>query len=901
MSNNNNNCLFSQEEMDRLEPNSLFNPDNHNEPVKCLGMTFDNEDARREHFREELRKKLPELKLIEGFPIGEDDDIINLSDPPYYTACPNPWLNDFIEEWEKEKVVLQKEGKRNPNFEVKASYSSAINERKNDPIYNAHSYHTHVPPEVIMNYYLYYTQPGDIVIDNFAGTGMEGVAANYCAHPTKEHKDVFQERWKKEYSKLPKWGVRNCIMGDLSPIASYITYNYTNRINATEFKKAAFEIYNMLYDELGYLFEFTNETGIRGIINYIVWSEEQVCISCGKNFVYWDVAIDIDNDSQQETYQCPSCGTLINKKKSEKRMIHDFDTVLNQATEKCSFVPVFINYTIGGKRNERLLLEDERRDLGCFQIPNNIYIPISKLENGDKTSDPFRLGIHYLHQFYSNKNITILARFKELIEAYNCNDRLKSYLRIWFTSCQSRLHKMNRYTAKHHRHVGPLANTFYVSSTPTEISPFYFIKSKIAANKLDIISDKNIVNQVCSATTSLIKENSIDYIFTDPPFGANIMYSELNFVWESWLGLKTNNKTEAISNRTQHKSLFDYQEIMTKCFQEYYRILKPGKWITIEFSNTSASVWNSIQLALQTAGFVVSAVTDLNKGRAGLQGIVGVVAVNQDLAISCFKPSNELTLKFEESYDKGKNAMDFIDELLVHLPVHVEKNHSTTAIIERSPKILYDRLISYYVQHAYPIPMDANDFQKELRERYIERDGMFFTATQAAEYEEKKKNAPEFVSLGIIVSDEASGIQWLKNQLRDTSKTYQEIQPEWMQAINGLRKNDILPELKQILEENFIEMEGSKWRLPNIQDDVDKETLRTKSLLREFKKYVEAASKPKAKIKEARVEALRAGFKQCYIEKDFKTIILVGDKIPQNLRDEDEILLQFYDIAVNKM
>ena len=122
-----------------------------------------------------------------------------------------------------------------------------------------------------------------------------------------------------------------------------------------------------------------------------------------------------------------------------------------------------------------------------------------------------------------------------------------------------------------------------------------------------------------------------------------------------------------------------------------------------------------------------------------------------------------------------------------------------------------------------------------------------------------------------------------------------------MQAINGLRKYDMLPELKQILEENFIEMEGGKWRIPNIQDDVDKEALRTKSLLREFKKYVEVASKPKAKIKEARVEALRAGFKQCYIDKNFETIVLVGNKIPQNLRDEDEVLLQFYDIAVNKI
>jgi hypothetical protein len=74
-------------------------------PVTCLGKTFASEEERREYFRNELRAKLPELKKIEGFPIGEDGDIINLSDPPYYTACPNPWLNDFIAEWEKEKEI----------------------------------------------------------------------------------------------------------------------------------------------------------------------------------------------------------------------------------------------------------------------------------------------------------------------------------------------------------------------------------------------------------------------------------------------------------------------------------------------------------------------------------------------------------------------------------------------------------------------------------------------------------------------------------------------------------------------------------------------------------------------------------------------------------------------------
>src|ERR1039458_6435081 len=61
-------------------------------PVECLGMTFPNDEARRAFFMEKLREKLkdPAFRKIEGFPIGEDEDILALSDPPYYTACPNP-------------------------------------------------------------------------------------------------------------------------------------------------------------------------------------------------------------------------------------------------------------------------------------------------------------------------------------------------------------------------------------------------------------------------------------------------------------------------------------------------------------------------------------------------------------------------------------------------------------------------------------------------------------------------------------------------------------------------------------------------------------------------------------------------------------------------------------------
>ena len=377
------------------------------------------------------------------------------------------------------------------------------------------------------------------------------------------------------------------------------------------------------------------------------------------------------------------------------------------------------------------------------------------------------------------------------------------------------------------------------------------------------------------------------------------MYSELNSIWEGWLHVLTNTGEEAIVNDSQNKTIFEYQALMNRSLKEFYRILKPGRWITIEFSNTSASVWNSIQNALQGVGFVVANVAALDKKQGSFKAVTTTTAVKQDLVITCFKPTESFIEQFEANAWTATSVWDFIDEFLAHLPVHLQRENATTAIVERSPKILYDRVVTYYVQKGLPVPVDASEFQAGLRERYSEEAGMFFTPGQLAEYRAKKKDAPEFLSLGHIVSNESDGIEWLRNQLREGPLTYQQLSPEWMQAINGLRKGDILPELMVILEENFIQEADGSWRLPNIQDDVDKDKLREKALLKEFRIYVDAASKPKAKLKEVRVEAIRAGFKHCYIEKDFKTIVLVGDKIPQNLLTEDEILLQFYDIALS--
>ena len=196
-----------------------------NEPVVCLGMTFKDDEERRAYFSDELRKKLPGLKKREGFPLGEDEDIIALSDPPYYTACYNPWTIDLVAEWEASKPL---------SSEIDClPYVVDVNEGKGDSIYNAHSYHTKVPHKAIMRYILHYTNPGDIVFDGFCGTGMTGVAASLCGnakeveslgYKVEENGNVIKND--DESNAVSKLGKRHAVLSDLSPMASFIAYNY---------------------------------------------------------------------------------------------------------------------------------------------------------------------------------------------------------------------------------------------------------------------------------------------------------------------------------------------------------------------------------------------------------------------------------------------------------------------------------------------------------------------------------------------------------------------------------------------------------------------------------------------------------------------------------------------------
>lgn len=868
--------------------------------IVALGKEFSSEEERRAYFREELRKKLPELKKMEGFPIGVDEDILNLSDPPYYTACPNPWLNDFIAEWEEEKKELVKQGRRKSVEQTVLPYTENIVESVNNEIYRAHTYHTKVPHPAICRLYLHYTQPNDIVIDSFSGTGMAGVAARKC--DGNDHDLTF--RFSQEFREIDDFqlGGRRAILNDLSPIAYHISKVFNSNYDVRKLDNIVKDFKNSLTLEVDALFK-TEYNGKKFSLNYLVWSELLLCKSCGAELNYHDLTSDYNNNIFSETLTCTTCGTK--QKRTEAFALKEtiFDEYLNKSIEQIKYVPAHLNFSAYKKR---IVKVPDSTDivLAFSDLSNehNKYVPKHSIIVGDKSSDPFRVGVRNIHQFYSPRIRFFLKTYLSLIDSDKYSP-YRDFLVFILTAILPKLTRMNRYMPKHGSRalVGPMANTLYIPPMYVENNPldqFDFQAKKIINAFLN--SHSLNVGQIGSATNLRnIPDSSVDYVFIDPPFGANIMYSELNQISESWLNVRTNNKEEAIENKSQHKGKLDYQRLMLDAFKELYRTLKAGKYMTVQFSNTSAAIWNTIQNAINQSGFIISNVITNDNTRGGLHAMLGPTAVKQNLIINCFKPVGQVSQY--NSATGNKSLIELTSEILNHLPITLIREKSRVNIYERTPKLLYDKLLSHFIVNGLPVPIDSRLYRKLLEDNFIERDGMFFTNEQVQVYDKNKIEVPSFIQLSILVSSEKDGVMWLKSLLKDSYLAYQDIQPEWMQALTGLRKGDFIPELALILEENFLKDVHGKWYVPDQENESDLEKFRTKRLLKQFEGYKAEAAKPKAKIKEVRVEALRAGFKQCYQDKDFKTIVTIGDRIPNNLLMEDEVLLQFYDIASSKV
>ncbi len=936
-----------------MKETSLFDslleePQKPSGPVTCLGMTFENDEARRAHFTEELRKKLqdPEFRKIEGFPIGSDQDILNLSDPPYYTACPNPWIADFIAEWEAQKPE-RPEG----NHYHREPFAADVSEGKQDPIYNAHSYHTKVPYKAIMRYLLHYTQPGDIVFDGFAGTGMTGVAAQMCGdrevvmslgYQVKTDGDILREEidenGKNVWRPFSRLGVRHAILNDLSPAATFIASNYNTNIDIQRFQKEANRILAEVQNECEWMYETTHSDGkSKGVINYVVWSEVNLCSECGHEFVFYEVAHDKDTKKVRENFSCPNCSSELKKGRLDIVYESIFDVRLQQIVKRPKRVPVLVNYSVGRKRYEKLPdtndIELSRKiedlplpeEVPSTEIPDMQMMRVGRMQGS---------GVTHTHHFFLSRPAYVLGLFWRKVNSLQ-RSNVKSLLQFWLDSHLVNLSIRNRYRPEVSFPYNPLTGVFYVPSMVSEpcVFPAYSNKLKrIVAALSNFRSNNYNPVQTASTSASILPPDSQDYIFTDPPFGENIYYSDLNFFVESWYRVFTNTEPEAIVDKVRQKALTDYQSLMRDCFSEYYRVLKPGRWITVEFSNSQASVWNTIQTTLQEVGFVIGNVAALDKKQRSFQSVTSPTAVKQDLVISAYKPNGGFEQRFEHEVQTEEGVWDFVRTHLSYLPTVKVQGNALQFIPERDPRILFDQMIAYFVRKGYPVPISSNEFQIGLAQRFIERDGMYFLPEQSAEHDRKKMSIGQVVQASLFVSDEASSIQWLRALLREKPQSYQDLYHQFIQETQrAWNKNESSLELSTLLEQNFLRYDGKgpvpeqihaylstnwkelrnlpkddptlvakardRWYVPDPNKAGDLEKLREKALLKEFEEYKEV----KKKLKVYRLEAVRAGFKKAWQERDYAVIVAVADKIPNNVLEEDPKLLMWYDQAVTRL
>lgn len=411
----------------------------------------------------------------------------------------------------------------------------------------------------------------------------------------------------------------------------------------------------------------------------------------------------------------------------------------------------------------------------------------------------------------------------------------------------------------------------------------------------------------------------------------------------------TNAAPEAIVDKAKKKGLPEYQHWMQRCFKEYHRVLKPGRWMTVVFHNSRNAVWNAIQEAMMAAGFVVADVRTLDKKQGSYRQVTRT-AVKQDLVISAYKPNGGLEERFNLSAGIEEGVWDFIRTHLKQLPVVVlhgaaaEKIRQSKTngepipgklevIAERQAQMLYDRMVAFHVLRKVIVPLSAAEFHAGLEKHFgPSYDGMYFLPEQAAEYRKKRNNVTELKQISIWVQDEASAIEWLRQQLAWTPQTFQDIHPQFLKKIGGWQKHEKALELSELLEQNFLRYDDKsdvpsqihtylssnfkdlrnlkkddpalktkakdRWYVPDPNKAGDLEKLRDRALFKEFKEYLESKQK---RLKIFRLEAVSAGFNEAWKERDYATIIAVARKIPEKILQEDSKLLMWYDQAVTRM
>lgn len=563
---------------------------------------------------------------------------------------------------------------------------------KGGPWYNSHTYPTKVPPETIIPFIEASTSPGAVIADPFCGSGMTGVAA------------VLSNR--------------RALLSDLSPGATHLARNHTRRVEPQSLRDAIDRLETSWMTALEadlYNSSITTDTGeqIEGTARHTVWSEVYECPNCSTEVVLWDAATASSGPLRRQL-ECLSCTVTFDRTRQRPVRSEPANIALSpKAGGK------LIHGDPSAQARDRIGVLGRRRVKHWY--PTNTIDPTREMY--------IRSALHLRHvttvaDMFAKRPLLALSKLWNELQAIT-EDSVRQALQFAFTNTAWHASRMRRYNA--HGGQRPLTGTLFIPQLISEPNVFEVFRHQVKQiiRLYDVLPEGDVqVNQGSATHLDWIENESVDYVFTDPPFGNNIHYADCNIVWESWLGDPTNNDEEIVVNKSRQvehggKTVDDYQRLLTAAFSECRRIVRPDGRVSIVFHNSDDAVWSALLDAVEAANLHQAEVSIMDKGQRSQKGYKmrkGELVPFYDLVMT-FTPSPRSVPKLNGA---GDVAIDIVTE-------HLQTLDSRGPSPKRDLDYLYSVAVGGVIRSgAKPVGLSLRAFEQICNENLRREQNAFF-------------------------------------------------------------------------------------------------------------------------------------------------------------------------------
>ena len=817
----------------------------------------------------------------------------------YYSGDkPNQNLRAFVEEQLKERPYdFETDDYDAPPFD------KPIETTKATAIYNMHTYWSKKPHDAIRQYIRHYTKPGDLVLDPMCGSGGTALAA-------------LMEG-------------RKAIAIDRSPAATFITKNYCTPVDVQELQKAFEELKAKVKPEIDWLYETRcDRCGGKATTAYTVYSQVFQCPRCLEKVALFD-CIEVEGKTAKgkpkKINTCPHC--------YKRGIIEEIST----RGEKFGAVPVLVSYICesgckpkGGQRRHNdenakkreYFVEFDIGKLKEIEAKQILYwYPTHRMMHAPEDQEcwgvKWRAGtsnFRTVDELFTKRNLWAIAAIRD--KALKFERNLTDPLLFALDACILGVSKMVRES-----NTATMAGTYYLPQISKEVKVPSSFQSKLEIaiqgwQEIASIERNLFISNESSTNLPNIIDNSIDYIFTDPPYAENVQYGELNFVWEAWLGFDTHwHDEEIIINEVRGKTEADWTNMMRQAMAECYRVLKPGRWISLCYHDTSEGTWALVQDIMAEVGFIVDksdTALYFDTLQKSYNQLTADKVTKRDLIINFRKPKpGEITSKIQ--MNGSEDPETFNEKVRAIIREHLENQPG--AAKDR----IYDEVVSRMVRQQR---MEAHNFEELLRQvaEEVQEPVMedLFNPRKADLFERHIKSRwyLKETELEVVDAAESAKEDTAAEQIDKFISTQLAKHPEW----DGVHYSDLFEQyvytvkdkprrpLAKWLLDYFYKTDSGTYRLPQTEEEKQlKATGRAQGINRRIKRYLAfleqgLAVPAKERPNDATLAEWIRHCKRTGLYEQGKILFEKGGLNPENLSEEAQVNVEEdYDVCVRMM